>query len=173
MPYSPFLPFLKKPSCHITPRIPITQFATHSRPSFVSMSVFSQSAMVHVNCGPHWYYSLVAQGEPSVRLADKPCLFCPAGYASNAPDLQVDLACTHCAAGTFKERTGFDPCVDCAYGTFSGVASLQCCSVGKSLSNATGECEACLPGEKWAGGTCEPCAAGSYGSGEGYVPAMK
>jgi hypothetical protein len=158
--------------------IPITQFASFtivlSHPLFAFASVFRESQLfLGEYCSPPWFYNAAAQGESSLRLANKACLSCPSGFAANAPDLQVDVACLPCAAGTSKNGTGFDPCDDCEYGAFSGKGQSQCCSIGSSLNNTNGKCEACSTGEKWASGICEACAAGSYTSDEGCVPAMK
>ena len=160
------------------PCIPIAQFASftivHSHPLFAFASVFLGSPLfLGEYCSPPWFYNAAAQGESSLRLANRPCLSCPSGFAANAPDLQVDVACLPCAAGTSKNGTGFDPCDDCEYGAFSGEGKSRCCSIGYMLNDANGECEVCSTGEKWAGGTCEPCAAGSYTNDEGYVSAMK
>jgi hypothetical protein len=110
--------------------------------------------------------------EERIRLvaAADACPHCPPGFEGNGAHLLDDVACTPCAAGTFKGLEGIDSCDDCDYGDFSGEGQSQCCSIGSMLNNATGECEACSPGEWWARGNCEPCAAGSYTNDTGYVP---
>ena len=129
------------------------------------MIVFIGSNAPLEYCRKPWLESVGANELASgLVLADYACILCPPGQAGNANDI-----CNDCAAGTFKDRAGYDSCEDCSYGLFSFKGQSGCCEVGHTFNNTSGGCEACSPGTRWASGACEPCGAGSYASDTGYV----
>jgi hypothetical protein len=96
----------------------------------------------------------------SVQLA-----LCGLGsYSTVSASLPV---CSPCLPGTYKATLGNDPCQPCPGSStvagFGAITVTNCtCPLGSGLSNATGSCELCSPGQYNDGSTaeCQQCSGG-------------
>ena len=124
-----------------------------------------------LTAGQVYYYRILAttiigDGKNSTPLTSPiPFEYCNAGYYGN-----MGGTCAACAAGTYKNFSGYGSCGNCTAGR-SGSVSCDTCNAGYYM-NQGDTCVACAAGTyKNSSGSvsCAPCPAGTYTETTGSV----